>query len=143
MTKVFVGVDPHELSPTIEVVEASETVLAVSRFDTDKTVYAAMRKHVAGWPDRVWAVEGSGGAGRPLAHRLLADGEREVGAPPKLSARARLFGAGHNGKTDAQDAHAVAAVAVRTKGFAGVVLRQRPRGVADVEPTAGRLFVFL
>ncbi len=37
--------------------------------------------------------------------------------PAKLSARARLFDTGHNRKTDAHDAHAVAVVAVRTKGL--------------------------
>jgi len=36
---------------------------------------------------------------------------------PKLSARARLFDTGHNRKTDAHDAHAVAVVAVRTKNL--------------------------
>src|SRR5215207_9041971 len=77
----------------------------------------AMRKHVSAWPDRVWAVEGSNGAGRPLAQRLLADGEHVVDVPAKLSARARLFDTGHNRKTDAHDAHAVAAVAVRTTGL--------------------------
>jgi transposase len=115
--QVFIGVDPHKLSATIEVVDMHETVLASGRFDTNKAGYAAMRKHVATWPDRVWAVEGSGGAGRPLAQRLLADGEQVVDVPPKLSARARLFDTGHNRKTDAHDAHAVAAVAVRTKGL--------------------------
>jgi hypothetical protein len=89
--RVFIGVDPHKLSATIEVVDTQETVLAFGRFETNKTGYAAMKKHVAGWPDRVWAVEGSGGAGRPLAQRLLADGERVVDVPPGLSARARLF----------------------------------------------------
>ena len=117
MTKVFIGVDPHKLSATIEVVDTCETVLASGRFATDKVGYAAMRKHVAAWPDRVWAVEGSGGAGRPLAQRLLAAGEQVVDVPPKLSARARLFDTGHNRKTDAHDAHAVAAVAVRTSGL--------------------------
>lgn len=106
MTKVFIGVDPHKLSATIEVVDSRETVLASGRFDTNKTGYAAMRKHVGAWPDRVWAVEGSGGAGRPLAQRLLADGERVVDVPPKLSARARLFDTGHNRKADAHDARA-------------------------------------
>jgi transposase len=76
-----------------------------------------MRKTVSGWRDRVWAVEGSNGAGRPLAQRLLADGEQVVDVPAKLSARARLFDTGHNRKTDAHDAHAVAAVAVRTRGL--------------------------
>lgn len=47
MTKVFIGVDPHRLSTTIEVVDHHETVLATGRFPTDKTGYAAMRKHVA------------------------------------------------------------------------------------------------
>ena len=37
-----------------------------------------------------------------------------VDVPAKLSARARLFDTGHNRKTDAHDAHAVAVVAVRT-----------------------------
>ncbi len=37
--------------------------------------------------------------------------------PAKLSARARLLDTGHNRKTDAHDAHAVAVVAVRTRGL--------------------------
>jgi transposase len=117
MAKVFIGVDPHKLSATIEVVDERERVLAVGRFSTDRAGYAAMRKTVSRWPDRVWAVEGSNGAGRPLAQRLLADGEHVVDVPAKLSARARLFDTGHNRKTDAHDAHAVAAVAVRTRGL--------------------------
>ena len=115
MARVFIGVDPHRLSATIEVVDERETVLATGRFGTDKAGYAAMRKHVASYPQRVWAVEGSNGTGRPLAQRLLADGEYVVDVPAKLSARARLFDTGHNRKTDAHDAHAVAVVAVRTK----------------------------
>ncbi len=117
MSRVFIGVDPHKLSATIEVVDDRETVLATGRFATDKAGYAAMRRHVAAFPDRTWAVEGSNGAGRPLAQRLLADGEMVVDVPAKLSARARLFDTGHNRKTDAHDAHAVAVVAVRTRGL--------------------------
>jgi transposase len=115
VARVFIGVDPHKLSATIEVVDEREMVLATGRFGTDKAGYAAMRKRVAAWPDRTWAVEGSNGAGRSLAQRLLADGERVVDVPAKLSARARLFDTGHNRKTDAHDAHAVAVVAVRTR----------------------------
>ena len=117
MAKVFIGVDPHKLSATIEVVDDRETVLATGRFTTDRAGYAAMRKHVACYPQRVWAVEGSNGTGRSLAQRLLADGEYVLDVPAKLSARARLFDTGHNRKTDAHDAHAVAVVAVRTAGL--------------------------
>ena len=115
--KVYIGVDPHKLSVTIEVVDDREAVLATGRFSTDKSGYAAMLKGVAAWPERVWAVEGSNGAGRPLAQRLLADGEHVIDVPAKLAARARLFDTGHNRKTDAHDAHAVAVVAVRTEGL--------------------------
>ncbi|GAA2165518.1 IS110 family transposase [Humibacillus xanthopallidus] len=117
MAKVFIGVDPHKLSATIEVVDEHEKILTKGRFSTDKAGYAAMRKHVAAYRERVWAVEGSNGAGRPLAQRLLADGEHVVDVPAKLSARARALDTGHNRKTDAHDAHAVAVVAVRTTGL--------------------------
>jgi transposase len=115
MTGVIIGVDPHKLSATIEVVDHRETLLGSGRFTTDRAGYTAMRRYVAAWPDRVWAVEGSNGAGRPLAQRLLEAGERVVDVPAKLSARVRLFDTGHNRKTDARDAHSIAAVAVRTK----------------------------
>ncbi len=117
MARAVIGVDPHKLSATIEVVDEHETVLATGRFGTDKTGYAAMRRHVASYPERVWAVEGSNGAGRPLAQRLLADGEHVVDVPAKLSARARALDSGHNRKTDPHDAHAVAVVAVRTRNL--------------------------
>lgn len=113
--QVIIGVDPHKLSATIEVVDQHELLLGSGRFTTDRAGYAAMRTYAKTWPERVWAVEGSNGAGRPLAQRLLEDGERVVDVPAKLAARVRLFDTGHNRKTDAHDAHAVAAVAVRTK----------------------------
>lgn len=115
MEKIVIGVDPHKLSATIEVVDHHEKMLASGRFTTDKTGYAAMREHVAAWPDRVWAVEGSNGTGRPLAQRLLADGEHVVDVPAKLAARARMLDTGHGRKTDAHDAHSVAVAAVRAK----------------------------
>src|SRR4051794_37770410 len=73
-----------------------------------------MRTYAKAWPDRVWAVEGANGVGRPLAQRLLESGEQVVDVPAKLAARARLFDTGHNRKTDAHDAHSVAVVAART-----------------------------
>jgi transposase len=115
MEKVIIGVDPHKLSATIEVVDEHEQVLGSGRFGTDQAGYAAMRSYTRAWPGRVWAVEGANGAGRPLAQRLLEAGEHVVDVPAKLAARVRLFDTGHNRKTDARDAHSVAVVAVRTK----------------------------
>ena len=114
MEQVIIGVDPHKLSATIEVVDQHETLLGSGRFTTDQAGYAAMRKYAKTWPDRVWAVEGANGVGRPLAQRLLEAGEHVVDVPAKLAARVRLFDTGHNRKTDALDAHSIAIVAVRT-----------------------------
>jgi transposase len=66
---VIIGVDPHTLSATIEVVDQHERLLESGRFTTDRAGYAAMRSYTKTWPQRVWAVEGSNGAGRPLAQR--------------------------------------------------------------------------
>ncbi len=114
MEQVIIGVDPHKLSATIEVVDHLEQMLGSGRFTTDRAGYFAMRNYVKSWSERVWAVEGANGVGRPLAQRLLESGEQVVDVPAKLAARVRLFDTGHNRKTDAHDAHAVAVVAVRT-----------------------------
>jgi transposase len=114
MAQVIIGVDPHKLSATIEVVDKHEKLLGTGRFRTDQAGYTAMRTYAKNWPDRVWAIEGSNGAGRPLAQRLLEAGEDVVDVPAKLAARVRLFDTGHNRKTDARDAHSIAIVAVRT-----------------------------
>jgi transposase len=81
---VIIGVDPHKMSATIEVVDTHEQLL---------------------------------GAGRPLAQRLVENGEHVLDVPAKLAARVRLFDTGHNRKTDALDAHSIAVVAVRTPGL--------------------------
>lgn len=43
------------------------------------------------WPERVWAVEGANGIGRPFALRLVADGERVLDVPAKRAAVAGLI----------------------------------------------------
>ncbi len=115
MEQVIIGVDPYKLSATIEVVDHHEKLLGSGRFTTDQAGYTAMRAYAKSWPERIWAVEGANGAGRPLAQRLLEAGEHVVDVPAKLAARVRLFDTGHNRKTDALDAHSIAIVAVRTR----------------------------
>lgn len=117
MSGVIIGVDPHKLSATIEVVDRHERLLGTGRFTTDQAGYTALRTYAKAWPQRTWAVEGANGAGRSLAQRLVEAGEEVVDVPAKLAARARLFDTGHNRKTDAHDAHSVAVVAVRTRGL--------------------------
>jgi transposase len=116
MGVAVIGVDPHKLSATIEVVDERERILGSGRFSTDRAGYAAMRTYVRAWPQRVWAVEGANGAGRPLAQRLL-EARAGRGRAGEAGGGVRLFDTGHNRKTDALDAHSIAIVAVRIEGL--------------------------
>ena len=89
MEQVIIGVDPHKLSATIEVVDHLEQMLGSGRFTTDRAGYSAMRNYAKSWSERVWAVEGANGVGRPLAQRLLESGEQVVDVPAKLATTAR------------------------------------------------------
>ena len=115
MSDVIVGVDPHKKSVTIEAIDGRGKKVATGRFGTSTRDYQTMLGYVRRqWPHHRWAIEGAHGVGRPLAQRLLADGERVVDVPAKLAARVRVFDTGNARKTDATDAHAIAAVALRT-----------------------------
>jgi transposase len=117
MDRVIIGVDPRKLSVTIEARDNREILRATGRFDTDTRSYRQLLTVARQWPQRIWAVEGANGIGRPLAQRLLADGERVLDVPAKLAARARVFDTGQGRKTDAADAHAIVMVALRDKGL--------------------------
>jgi Transposase len=115
MTCVIVGVDPHKRSVTIEAIDEQEKKVATGRFGNATRDYRAMLRYVRQqWPEHRWAIERAHGVGRPLAQRLLADGETVVDVPAKLAARVRVFDTGNARKTDATDTHAVAAAALRT-----------------------------
>jgi transposase len=117
MDQVIIGVDPHKLSVTIEARDRREVLRATGRFGTDTAGYRQLLQAARQWPQRVWAVEGANGIGRPVAQRLLADGERVLDVPAKLAARARVFDTGQGRKTDAADAHAIVMVALRDTGL--------------------------
>jgi transposase len=118
---VVIGMDPHKRSATIEVMAGDESILGGGRYATDTVGYRSMLTYAKQWPDRTWAIEGSNGAGRHIAIRLVADGETVVDVPAKLSARARVFVSGQGRKTDAWDAHSVALVGTRTRGLHPVI----------------------
>ncbi|HEY3480225.1 MAG TPA: IS110 family transposase [Streptomyces sp.] len=124
MEAVIIGVDPHKASVTIEVRDQREVLRATGRFGMDKAGYRQLLGYVRQWPARIWAVEGAHGVGRPLAARLLADGEAVLDVPAKLSARVRVFDTGHGRKTDATDAHAVVMVALRTRGLRQLIVEE-------------------
>jgi hypothetical protein len=81
MEQVIIGVDPHKLSATIEVVDVHGRLLGSGRYTTDKAGYAAMRAYAKNWTARTWAIEGANGAGRPLTQRLVEAGEQVLDVP--------------------------------------------------------------
>ena len=117
MDRVIIGVDPHKKTVTFEARDGREILRATGCFPTDAGGYRLLVQYARQWPDRVWAVEGANGIGRPLAQRLLASGERVLDVPAKLAARARVFDTGQGRKTDATDAHSIVMVALRDKGL--------------------------
>jgi transposase len=122
MTAVMIGVDPAKRSHAMAVLDGTEEQLAALQVVNDSAGYRDMLRLAKRWPDRTWAVEGAGGVGVQLAQRLVADGERVIDVPPKLSTRARMFDVGHGRKNDPVDARTVAVVALRTKNLRPVVL---------------------
>src|SRR3954452_10311097 len=99
MGHVVIGMDPHKRSATIEVLEASEQPVMGGRFGTDTDGYRLLLAAGRQSAHRVRAGEGCAGVGRYPAQRLVADGERVVDVPAKLSARVRVFSTGHGRKT--------------------------------------------
>ena len=119
MGAVIIGVDPHKLSATIEVVDdrrAACSDRAGSR--TDRAGYAAMRTLRQGV-----AATGSGRSRAPTVPggRWRSGCWRPASGwstcRPSWRPGCRLFDTGHNRKTDALDAHSIAIVAVRTEGL--------------------------
>jgi transposase len=120
--RVVIGMDPHKRSVTIEVMTSDESVLlAGGRYATDEAGFTAMRAAVAGFGDRVWAIEGCRGIGRHVAQRLVGAGEVVIDVPPKMSAKVRVYATGQGRKTDATDAHSIALVGTRMSGLQPVV----------------------
>jgi len=117
MDRVIIGVDLHKRSVTFEARDTREVLWVVGRLPMTRDGYRALRLVARQWPGRIWVIEGANGTGRPLAQRLLADGERVLDVPAKRAARAWVFDTGQGRKTDATDAHAVVMVALRDAGL--------------------------
>lgn len=111
----MLGVDPHKRSNTVLALDDSETVLDRARFATDRDGFTAMLSWSTQFRDARWAVEGSRGVGKDLAHRLVAADQDVVDVPPQLAARVRVFSTGNGRKNDPADAHAVALAAHRSQ----------------------------
>jgi hypothetical protein len=94
--------------------------MRTGRFGTDTASYRQLLKVARQWPERVWAVEGANGIGRPIAQRLLAEGEHVLDVPAKLAAQARVFDTGQGVRAMPPDGPTTAQVR-RGQGIPGRV----------------------
>ena len=121
--EVLISVDPHKASSTLAVFDpVTRTAIDGARFANTKEGYRELARFAGRWAHRRWAVEGCHGAGRSLAQRLVADGERVVDVPAKLAARVRVFSQGHGKKTDRHDAVSIGLAALDAVGLHDVAL---------------------
>jgi transposase len=114
MVAVMIGVDPHKGSHTAVAIGSVEESLGEVRVRASAGQAGRLVAWAAGWPERIWAVEGAGGLGHLLAQQLVAAGERVLDVQPKLGARVRLLAAGDTNKNDPNDARSVAVAALRS-----------------------------
>lgn len=102
--KVLIGVDPHKAANSLAVMDGRGEVVEQARFATNRAGLRSLDRFGRRFPERRWAVESAGGLGRPIAQRLVAQGESVVDVPAKLSARTRLLSTGNERKNDNLDA---------------------------------------
>jgi transposase len=114
MAAVMIGVDPHKGSHTAVAIDAAEAPLGELRVRSSASQAERLVAWAAGWPERIWAVEGARGLGYLLAQQLVTAGERVLDVQPKLGARVRLLAAGATSKNDPNDARSVAIAALRS-----------------------------
>ena len=114
MAAVMIGVDPHKGSHTAVAIGTGEEPLGELRVRASAAQAQRLLAWAAGWPERIWAIEGAAGLGHLLAQQLLAAGERVLDVQPKLGARVRLLAAGAVNKNDPNDARSVAVAALRS-----------------------------
>jgi transposase len=114
MPAVMIGIDPHKASHTAVAIDAAEEPLSQLRVRACASQADKLVAWAAGWPERIWAVEGATGMGHLLAQQLVAAGERVLDVQPKLGARVRLLATGASNKNDPDDARSVAVAALRS-----------------------------
>jgi transposase len=119
---VVIAVDPHKASWTAAAVDSALRPLATIRVPVSHAGYQQLRRFAARWPTAVWAIEGAGGLGAPLASRLSDAGIAAVDVPAKLATRVRMLSTGHGRKNDDADALSVGIAAHSAPGLRSAVV---------------------
>jgi len=109
---LVVGVDTHRDTHTMVAIDAVGAVVKQWTVPASPAGYAQAIAEVAGLENVVWGVEGAGSFGRGLVEALLRAGAVVYEVPGILTKRHRKH-ASRRGKSDAQDARAIAEAVLR------------------------------
>jgi transposase len=122
---VAIGVDAHKASLAVAIVDSLGGIRAVREFSNDPNAHRRLLRWVRGFGEaRIVGIEGAGSYGAGLARYLIAAGEdvREVSPNLTFSERKRRPA---RGKTDIDDAVAIARVVVRDRDALTTAERDR------------------
>ena len=127
---VVVGVDSHKSSLAVAVLDDLGRAVGIREFTNNLQGHESLKKWVGEHgSDRVIGIEGSGNYGAALTRRLLECGEDVREVPAFLSHRERKKSPSR-GKSDAQDAVAIARVVARGDGLSSP---QRSESLQDLK----------
>lgn len=114
---VAIGIDSHKSSLAVAVLDDLGRQVGVREFGNDPVEHENLRRWITGLgSDRVIGVEGSGNYGAGLTRHLLGTGDDVREVPAFLSHRERKKSPSR-GKSDVQDAVAIARVVARGDGL--------------------------
>lgn len=114
MLEYFVGVDTHQDSHSIAVLSGMGEVVDAFSIPTTPAGYAEAIARVSCRTIVAWGLEGTGSYGRCFAQELLRVGAIVHEVPGAISKRHRNR-LRHRGKSDPQDAHAIAEAMLRER----------------------------
>ena len=103
---IWIGIDAHKRVHQAVVLSA-DGVLGQKTIANTASGWTELLRWASSWPERIWAVEGSGSLGRGVAQLLAVRGERVHEVNPRWTA-SRRRGLRRPGKSAILDAQAVA-----------------------------------
>lgn len=110
----FAGVDTHRDNHAVTVIDRIGSVVDHFTIEANPSGYALALERTAQYPDLIWGLEGTGSYGRSFAKALSRKAQIVYEVPGTITKRhrRRLRGAG---KSDPQDAHAIAEAVLRDR----------------------------
>jgi transposase len=110
----FAGVDTHRDTHSIAIVNRLGELLESFTVAANSSGYAEALAQTAKYAGLIWGLEGTGSYGRPFADNLIRQGHTVYEVPGVITKRHRRR-LRRRGKSDPQDAHAIAEAVLRER----------------------------